>query len=525
MGPRAGAALGPTPALTRRLPPRLRRCRTGSPAPSALEAGSAAVPSKRAKPRVPVERRGSGAMVGDEAPQEVVSASRSRGWLPAGRHWSGSLRFKGTGVRGGVVDLITMRVGLLMRRRWRATLLLALVAGLAGGVAMAAFAVGRRTSTAFDRFSLTPHHPICWSRSAHPSWRRSTTRRSSSASTTTRSRRRRSPPSCRRSPPLDGWPTSGSRRHRRRTRTDVAGERGPRARSSSRRRSTEHPSSSPAGAPTRPPPTRSLSTSSSPSVAGFTVGDELDLTFWAADEMGATAGEGDRFSGPTARVTVVGIERNVRDLVSRVGTASRGSTSIACRRDRAWGRARRAPLASPASPSSRWVVTSTPPRRRSTRPSPDACTTCRSTSTPTTRSRSPTPSATRPEARSCSGRSRRWPRLGFSGQAVSRQSRREWLDGPALRALGMSTRDADASAILRGAVTGSIAAVVAVCTAVALSTLGPFGMAGRAEVRTGAPSSTFPSSSSACSACSRSSRGRPGGRSLGSFAALHLRRR
>ena len=50
------------------------------------------------------------------------------------------------------MDLVKMRAGLLLRRGWRATLVLALLAGLAAGVAMAALATARRASTSFDRF-------------------------------------------------------------------------------------------------------------------------------------------------------------------------------------------------------------------------------------------------------------------------------------------------------------------------------------------------------------------------------------
>ena len=45
-----------------------------------------------------------------------------------------------------------MRAALLVRRNWRATVFLVLLAGLAGGVAIGAWTVGRRTATAFDRF-------------------------------------------------------------------------------------------------------------------------------------------------------------------------------------------------------------------------------------------------------------------------------------------------------------------------------------------------------------------------------------
>ncbi len=73
----------------------------------------------------------------------------------------------------------------------------------------------------------------------------------------------------------------------------------------------------------------------------------------------------------------------------------------------------------------------------------------------------------------------------FTGQAVARQSRREWLDRSALRALGLSNRQAGAAAAIRGGIIGGLAAVVAVATAVALSPLGSFGVARNAEVDPG----------------------------------------
>ncbi len=58
-----------------------------------------------------------------------------------------------------------MRTAHLVRRNWRATVFLALLAGLAGGVAMGAWAAGRRTSTAFDRlveYARLPDLNICF---------------------------------------------------------------------------------------------------------------------------------------------------------------------------------------------------------------------------------------------------------------------------------------------------------------------------------------------------------------------------
>src|SRR5215210_4773730 len=50
------------------------------------------------------------------------------------------------------VALVRMLALHRLRRGWRATIFLALLAGLSAGVAMAACAAGRRTSTVFDRF-------------------------------------------------------------------------------------------------------------------------------------------------------------------------------------------------------------------------------------------------------------------------------------------------------------------------------------------------------------------------------------
>ena len=50
------------------------------------------------------------------------------------------------------MELIWARAAGLIRRGWRATLVLALLAGLTAGVTMAMVAAGRRTATAYDRF-------------------------------------------------------------------------------------------------------------------------------------------------------------------------------------------------------------------------------------------------------------------------------------------------------------------------------------------------------------------------------------
>ena len=70
----------------------------------------------------------------------------------------------------------------------------------------------------------------------------------------------------------------------------------------------------------------------------------------------------------------------------------------------------------------------------------------------------------------------------FAGQAVSRQSRREWDDGATLRALGMSTHGAAGAALARGVVTGLLAVAVGTVAAVVLSLIGPFGVAAETEI-------------------------------------------
>ena len=424
-------------------------------------------------------------MVGDEAPQEVVSASRSRGWLPAGRHWSGSLRFKGTGVRGDVVELLRMRAWLLVRRRWRATLFLSLLAGLAGGVAMAAFTVGRRASTAFDRFLAYSDAADLLVTFCPPELDRvddETLRTCFFYDAVDEARIIARLPEVDvagrvgyvgltasfPSDPLQTWPANAL----------VVFDAEPAAVD---------------GAPIvvdgrRPDPAAVDEVAVNEQFAattGLTVGDELDFTFWAEAEMGATAVEGERFSGPRLRATVVGIERNVRDLIGRVGTAIAGIEEHRV----VAGRALAAEITEAGHFGGVAVVASNGDvgaaqaaiegafagRLYNMSPNLDAD------------DQDPIVDAIRYEAGGTLvfGAVTAFAAAAFAGQAVSRQSRREWSDGPTLRGLGMSNRDAAAAAGLRGAVTGAIAALIAAAVGIALSAAGPFGIAGRVEVDRG----------------------------------------
>ena len=73
----------------------------------------------------------------------------------------------------------------------------------------------------------------------------------------------------------------------------------------------------------------------------------------------------------------------------------------------------------------------------------------------------------------------------FVGQAVARQSRKEWADLDTLRALGISDRDLRGAVALRGGMIGVTAALVAAVLTVALSPLGPIGVGRRAEIDPG----------------------------------------
>ena len=69
----------------------------------------------------------------------------------------------------------------------------------------------------------------------------------------------------------------------------------------------------------------------------------------------------------------------------------------------------------------------------------------------------------------------------FAGQAVVRQSRREWDDAPTLDALGMDRRTMMQAAALRGLAVAGVAVVTAAVVAIGLSPFGPIGIGRAAE--------------------------------------------
>ena len=192
---------------------------------------------------------------------------------------------------------------------------------------------------------------------------------------------------------------------------------------------------------------------------GLRVGDRVVVTFWGEDELGLFGPDGTVLHGPQVEVEIVGVGRGLTDLTAveedfakaeasgaalQRGTrrANRGCRGLQ-RRARRGGRRRR--------------------RGRDRRHRGGVRGTGRSTRRPRWAPTRPTPSA-----RPSGTRRRRVIALGlimalvvatFIGQAVVRQSRREWSDGPILRAIGVTGREGGAAALLRGAAIGVPAAV------------------------------------------------------------------
>ncbi|MGI9031227.1 MAG: FtsX-like permease family protein, partial [Ilumatobacteraceae bacterium] len=238
----------------------------------------------------------------------------------------------------------------------------------------------------------------------------------------------------------------------------------------------------------RPDPTATDEIAVNETLAGLldvAVGDELDLTFASLAELGATAEPGESFSGPRQRARVVGLERSFVDLL---GVVSTGSSAIDAARVSA-GPALAASIAEAASFSGMAVAARDGDVAAAQAAIDEAFAGRLYQVTPLVDAdeRDPIVDAIRYEAGGTMvfGAITALADAAFAGQAVSRQSRREWADGPTLRAIGMSDRDAGLAALLRGAVTGSIAAALAIAAAIGLSAFGPFGVAGQAEIDPG----------------------------------------
>ena len=221
--------------------------------------------------------------------------------------------------------------------------------------------------------------------------------------------------------------------------------------------------------------------------SGVAVGEELILTFWAPDESATVPDEGERLHGPTARVLVVGVVRGLLDLAASTDSVSSvideskivGGPALAAATSGAGGfggvlvRARDGDNGAAAAA----IEQAFEGRPVNMAPSAGAA----------IAEIGPVRDAITYEARAAVafGAIAALAAAVFVGQAVARQSRREWTDMSTLRALGMSNHDVRWSAGLRGGITGLAAAAVGVLTALVLSPLGPIGVGRRAEVDPG----------------------------------------
>jgi ABC-type lipoprotein release transport system permease subunit len=380
-----------------------------------------------------------------------------------------------------------MWTGHLVRRGWRATIFLALLAGLAAGVAMAACAAGRRTATAFDRFLAyaetadlivtfcPPGHVVTDEESLQPCFAYDAkdevavlnelpeidvAARASFRGLT----------AARPTEPDRLWLANAS----------IVEDEGLRS-FEGEQILVEGRWFAPTAADEVVVNERFVEES------GIDVGEELILTYWAPDEVATVPEDGERLHGPTTRVRVVGVVRGLLDIaagtrsISRVidevkvigGPALAAATADAGSYGGVLVRARDGDDDTAGAAIERSFAG----RMFNIGPAGGA----------ETAEIGSVREAIRYEANAAMafGIIAAIASAVFVGQAVARQSRREWSDLSTLRALGMANRDVRWAAGLRGAVVGAAAALVAATSAVALSPLGPIGVGRRAEVDPG----------------------------------------
>jgi ABC-type lipoprotein release transport system permease subunit len=383
------------------------------------------------------------------------------------------------------VEVIRVLAGRLVRRAWRATLLLGLLAGLAAGIAMAAVSAGRRTATVFDRFVERADPPELIATFCPPDVTEvddesiaqcfgydaaaelTVVRQLSEVEDVGRARFLGL--TAARPHELDRLWTANSTIVRE---GELASMEGDQILVSGRWHQPNRADEVVMNERFR-------------DVSGVEVGEELVLTFWSPSEMGTLPEPGRNFSGPSARVRVVGVFRGLLDLAVSTDLAVRsvdeakllGGPALADQTMEAGGFGG---LLVQAQDDNAQAAAAAIERAFGDRPINIA---------PAVGAEDlePIREAINYEAGAAIafGTIAALAAAVFIGQAVARQSRLEWTDLPMLRVLGLSARELRWTACLRGAVIGAAASLVAVATAVALSPLGPIGVGRRAEVEPG----------------------------------------
>jgi putative ABC transport system permease protein len=382
------------------------------------------------------------------------------------------------------LEAVRMRAALLVRRNWRATTFLVLLAGLAGGVAIGAWSIGRRTATAFDRFVDRSEVPDLILTFCPPEMT------SVDSETVVE---------CFSYDPLEEFT-----RVRQLAEVEVAGRAAWRGLTIARQSEPDQtvvtasliardPSMSSADG--RPlvvegrwydpdAPDEVVINEVLANRAGVTVGDEVVLTFWSAEELG-DVGTGDRrpaFHGPAAAVRIVGVIRGVRDIAARESSVSAlTDDSLLLGGPAVWdatpGAAGFQSVVVKAREGDVAATTAAIERAFGERPfnlapvyGPDDI--------------EPAEEAISYEARAALAFAgfAGLAAAVFAGQAIARQSRREWTDLATLKALGLSRGQALLTAASRGTLTALGAVTVAAIVAIAVSPVGPMGVARATEL-------------------------------------------
>ena len=381
------------------------------------------------------------------------------------------------------MDLIWMRAAALVRRGWRSTVLLAILAGLAAGIAMAVVGAGRRTATAFDRFAAfadvaellvnvcPPGHEVRSEEDLLPcqiydaAAERDELAALPEVEAVARSQFR-TLTVARVSDPRDTTSAVSLLTLDEGIESNLSGDYlvvdGRKARSAD----------------------EVVLNEALASVSGLGIGDDAVVTFATLPEIEQT-GRGMQLSGPAVEVTVVGVGRALTDLAatqSGLGPTDDsvllGGPGLAAATPEAFGftgllvdaaeddaAAARAAIQNAFGDERMFNIASAL--------GDDEI--------------EPTREAIRYEAQAVTalGLLIAAVSIAFIGQSIARQSRREWSDGPILRAIGVTTREASVAALLRGASIGLPAAVIAASTTVLLSPFGPIGVGRRAETDAG----------------------------------------
>jgi hypothetical protein len=380
------------------------------------------------------------------------------------------------------VELIWARAAGLVRRAWRASVMLALLAGLVAGVSMAMVAAGRRTATAYDRFLAYADVAELLVNFCPPEVEPGSDLSVCQQYEAVEEQRLLS-----RLPEVE----AAARGAFRGVTVAPAARPDDRAMASTLVSYQDDFDGSLAGqllVVEGRSATRADEVVLNEALAersGLGVGDRAVLVFWGQDEIG-TFNDDDppELTGPTVEVEVVGLGRGLMDLAATQAGFSQSESGMlfpgpglaaATASAEEFGGVLVQATDDDAAAAAAAIERAISPQIFNAAPALaiDEI--------------EPTRDAIRYEAQATMvlGLVVAVLSVAFVGQAIARQSRREWADGPILRAVGVTTTQATATAALRSLSISIPAAVIGVVAAILLSPRGPVGVGRRAEVDPG----------------------------------------